>query len=190
MNNTKHHCVAITGGIGSGKSTAVNFFHQYGAHIIDADKIARDLVQPGKPAYQALLEHFFTVDRAQLRQIIFSNPMERQWLENYLHPLIRQEIECQMNNYMGKSYIIIDIPLLKRKSDYPFVDRVLVIDCPEDLQIQRIMQRDHITADQAKKMLQAQISREERNALADDYILNDAALEKLKNAVNILHHHY
>lgn len=204
MQKLASYCIGLTGGIGSGKSTVVTLFKEYGASIIDADSIARTLVEPENPAYSTLIQHFsdsiletktthsHLINRQKLRQIIFNNPAEQKWLENYLHPLIRQEIQRQLAILQERavSYVIIDIPLLKKRSDYPFLNRVLVIDCPEALQIERVMQRDHVTAIDVQKILRKQISRNLRNRLADDRIVNNSDLETLKTEVRKLHEQY
>lgn len=191
-------CIGITGGIANGKSTAVNFFREYGVGIIDSDAIAHELVEPNKPAYKKIVTHFSpsiltsnkNIDRKKLRQIIFDSPTEKQWLESLLHPLIHQELKKQSQEIQAP-YTIIDIPLLHDPSDFPYLDRILVIDCSEKTQIARVMRRDNITKAAAKRMIQAQISREKRNALANDIILNDTDdLNALRNAVEKLHHYY
>jgi dephospho-CoA kinase len=191
-------CIGITGGIASGKSTAVNFFREYGAGIIDSDAIAHELVEPNKPAYKKIIAHFApsiltadkNIDRKKLRQIIFESPIEKQWLESLLHPLIHQELQKQSQEIQAP-YAIIDIPLLNNPNDFPYLDRILVIDCSEETQTARVMQRDNITKDTAERMIHAQISREKRNAFADDIILNDTDdLDALRNLVEKLHQDY
>lgn len=190
--------IGLTGGIGSGKSTVINLFRLQGAGIIDADLIARELVEQDQPAYERIVEHFTSailddrknIDRRKLRQIIFESPSEKIWLESLLHPLIRQEIIKQAN-LLDTPYVIIDIPLLKRREDFPYLNRILVIDCSEKTQIQRVAQRDGISEAEAAKIINAQISRQQRNALADDMIFNDENnLTKLKIAVKKLHEKY
>lgn len=189
--------VGFTGGIGSGKSTAVNFFREYGAGIIDCDAIARDLVYKDKAAYKSIVAHFSEsilnaekqIDRTQLRHLIFNNAHEKEWLESLLHPLIRQEIQTQLAT-LASPYVIVDIPLLKDTADFPYLDRILVIDCPEKIQIKRVSQRDNLPEEIVKKMIQSQITREQRNALADDYIMNNNDLNDLRVAVLRLHHQY
>ncbi len=190
--------IGITGGIGSGKSSAVALFKQYGASIIDSDAIARKIVQPYEPAYEKIVSHFSplildkekNIDRKKLRQIIFENNDEKKWLESLLHPLIRQEIKKQCE-HVKTAYVIIDIPLLNDPKDFPYLDRILVIDCPEKLQLERITQRDNISQIEAKRMIHAQISRQQRNAFADDYMLNDTKdFNALKVAIQKLHECY
>ncbi len=191
-------CIGITGGIGSGKSTVVNLFRLYGAGIIDSDVIARNLVEPHQFAYNRIVEHFSNtilderkkIDRRKLRQIIFESKIEQKWIESLLHPLVRQEIRKQSLE-LKTPYVMIDIPLLKRREDFPYLNRILVIDCPEKIQIQRVAQRDGISEIDAKKIIHAQISRSQRNALSDDIILNDSNnLTQLEKEVEKLHEYY
>lgn len=191
-------CIGITGGIGSGKSTVVNLFKTLGVDIIDSDTISRKLVEQNQPAYERIVERFSrsildeqkNIDRRKLRQIIFESASEKTWLESLLHPLIRQEIKKQSET-LQSPYIIIDIPLLIHRKDFPYLNRILVIDCPETLQIKRVIQRDNISKKAATQIIKAQISRQQRNALADDIIFNDFDdINKLEEAVQHLHTKY
>ncbi len=194
--------IGLTGGIGSGKSTAVALFKELGAGIIDCDKIAHDLVNKDAPAYHAIIAHFSdaildpennTIDRAKLRQMIFNHPEEKIWLESCLHPLIRQEIKKQLEDFSKSSiipYVIIDIPLLNNRKDFPYLNRILVIDCPEALQIEHICARSGLSESLAKQMIDAQISRQKRNILADDLIMNDKSIDELRESVRRLHEQY
>lgn len=204
------YTIGCTGGIGSGKSTVVSFFKKYGASIIDCDQIAHQLVDhPEKTAFKELVKHFsseiltnhessnissqaMVIDRSKLRKIVFNNPSERQWLESYLHPLIRETIKKELEELSSAQvpYIIVDIPLLKSRKNFPFLNRVLVIDSPETLQVERVCMRTGLSKEMAKKIITAQISREERRAMADDYILNDGSIHALEDAVCELHHQY
>lgn len=190
--------IALTGGIGSGKSTAISFFKACGAGIIDADVIAHDLLRRNTPAYHAIIAHFsqnildetLEINRTKLRNIIFNDPAEKHWLETYLHPIIRAEMYKKIQVQCARAeipYIILDIPLLKNQQDFPYVDRIVVIDCPETLQIARICQRNTVTKTLAKCMIHAQISRQIRNALADDYVLNDEDIDTLRARIIHLH---
>jgi dephospho-CoA kinase len=198
---TKIYCIGLTGGIASGKSTAVSFFKDYGAAIIDADLIARTLTEKDKPTYQLILDHFSplilesngNIDRTKLRQIVFDNAEEKEWLESCLHPLIHQEIKKQLDALSITSYVpyvIIDIPLLINRTDFSFLNRILVIDCPEALQIERLCQRSALEKEGAKQIIETQISRKKRNILADDLILNDKSVDDLQRAVARLHKQY
>jgi dephospho-CoA kinase len=188
-------CIGITGGIGSGKSTVVNLFKKYNIDAIDSDTIARKLVEQNQPAYEQIVEHFSfsildenkNIDRKKLRQTIFESPSEKTWLESLLHPLIRQEIKRQSEE-LHTPYIIIDIPLLIHRENFPYLNRILVVDCPENIQIKRVSHRDNISETAATQIINTQISRQQRNALADDIILNDSNdLNKLEKKVQELH---
>jgi dephospho-CoA kinase len=189
--------IGLTGGICSGKSTATRFFQDLGIDIIDADVIARDLVKPGKPALNQVIEHFGgqlldsngELNRNQLREIIFNDPQEKEWLENLLHPKIHQEIERQLSA-VHSCYCIIVIPLLLEKSWQNLVDLVLVIDTNIENQILRLMRRYKINKQEAKKILAHQLTRKQRLKYADDVIKNNSSLENLKQQVAGLHNKY
>jgi len=188
---------AITGGIGSGKSTAVSFFREQGIEVVDADAIARDLLNAGQQAYHETLAHFGSailmpdqsINRTSLRTLILSHPEERLWLESLLHPLIRKEIKKRIETIMSP-YGLADIPLLKRREDFAYIKRVLVIDCPIELQMTRIQERDKISPQEARQIIQTQISREARLALADDIIYNDKDIKHFYQALQNVHKHY
>ena len=189
--------IGLTGGIGSGKSTAADFFAELGIPVIDADTIAHQLTISTHPIFTKIVHHFGNtvldsngqLKRAKLRELIFSDTTAREWLENLLHPVILQEMAQRLQT-VTTSYCILVIPLLAEKKLAPFVDRVLVIDAPENLQIQRTQQRDKLTLAQINSVLQTQTSRAERLALADDIIYNDGDLAKLKQQVTQLHKRY
>lgn len=189
--------IGLTGGIGSGKSTAAAFFAEQGVSIIDADLVAREITLPEKPAYLKIIEHFGpavllkdeTLDRKKLRQIIFTYPNERLWLENLLHPLIREEIENQIQ-FSISPYCIIAIPLLIETLPYPFIDRILVVDAPESQQIERVALRDHQSFSEIQTILKTQSSRKLRLKKADDVIENNGTLEDLKLQVKKWHQTY
>ena len=189
--------LGLTGGIGSGKSAAAQHFIDLGVHAVDADHVARWVVEPGRPALAQIAAHFGTgilqadgqLDRAALRAQIFQHPEQRRWLEALLHPLIRQEI---INNLAKaeSSYAILVSPLLVESGQYLLTQRVLVVDAPEQLQLQRTMQRDHASAEQVQAILKAQASREERLRHADDVLLNDRDINWLQAEVERLHRFY
>lgn len=191
--------VTLTGGIASGKSTVAQYFQDLGVPIIDADLIAKELVQPQTKSYQAICDHFGptilkqdqTLDRAKLRQLIFSNNQEKQWLENLLHPQILQTMQQRIMTFQYP-YCICVIPLFaETKTRFATIThRVLVIDCPVDLQKKRLKQRDDSPAALIENMIAAQASREARLALADDVIENDQNLTTLKDSVYQKHLHY
>jgi dephospho-CoA kinase len=189
--------LGLTGGIGSGKSAVARHFIDLGVHLVNADEAARWVVEPGRPALAQIAEHFGqavlqadgTLDRAALRDRIFQSSEERQWLESLLHPLIRQEISDNLAQARSP-YAILESPLLIESGQYRTTQRVLVVDAPETLQIERAMQRDRTSAEQIQAILKVQASREERLKHADDVLLNDRDLEWLQTEVERLHHFY
>jgi dephospho-CoA kinase len=188
--------VGLTGGIGSGKSTIARHFIDLGVSCIDADLTAREVVQPGEPALVAIKEHFShtvlladgTLDRSKLREIVFADQTARQWLNDLLHPLIRQRMlqQCQQAN---GPYCILMVPLLFENNLQSLVQRTLVIDVDEMTQIRRTMQRDNVTYEQVNAIMAAQFSRQQRQLLADDIITNsdDITPEQRQTEVNKLH---
>lgn len=182
--------VGLTGGIASGKSAVADLFAELGITIIDTDIIARQLVEPGQNAYQKIVDHFGTevvnsdgqLNRAQLRQKIFTNPDEKQWLELLLHPLIRN-ITAQRIQLADSNYCIVVIPLLYETWPNPLLDRVLVVDCTPELQLQRLIQRDKLSDELAHSIIAQQASRTERLSLADDIIENNDNLTVLTKIV-------
>jgi dephospho-CoA kinase len=189
--------VVLTGGIASGKSAVSSLFAELCVPVVDTDLIAREVVQPGKPALAQVIEAFGTdflleddtLNRRKLRARVFDDPDARKRLEAILHPAIRREAKRQISK-TSAPYCILVIPLFAQSSNYEWVDRVLVVDVPEDLQISRVMERDGINEMMAKSILASQSSRDERLALADDVIENDGALEDLRAKVAELHRKY
>lgn len=153
--------IGLTGNIASGKSTVINLFKSLGANIIIADDIARELTQSGSPALVAIKAHFGPsvitagneLNRAALRRIIFDNTKERLWLEALLHPLIQKTIAERVADHNSTTYNVIEIPLLKDRNNYPYLDRVLALIANEEVQIARVIARDHCDVVQAKKLL-------------------------------------
>ncbi|WP_295473122.1 dephospho-CoA kinase [uncultured Pseudomonas sp.] len=194
---SKPWILGLTGGIGSGKSAAAQCFIDLGIHAVDADHAARWVVEPGRPALARIVEHFGPgvlqasgeLDRAALRQLIFSDPEQRRWLEALLHPLVREEIAANLSRATSP-YAILVSPLLIESGQYRTTQRVLVIDVPPELQIARTMQRDNTSQAQVEAILQAQAQREERLRHADDVLVNDRAPAWLKSEVERLHHFY
>jgi dephospho-CoA kinase len=188
--------IGLTGGIGSGKSTVAKFFAELGVEIIDTDQIAREVVAPDTKALAKIVEHFGKeildnkqLNRKKLKDIVFQNSTEREWLEQLLHPLIRQA----MGQYILKvksAYCIVVIPLLVEKKANGIIDRILVVDLPEEQQITRAQQRDDLSRDQVNAILKAQATKEQRLAAADDVIYNDKDLYHLKQQVVKLHQRY
>lgn len=189
--------VGLTGGIGSGKSAATRIFQALGVDVVDADVMARKVVEPGTPALQWIAEHFGqqilkpdgSLDRAALRQRVFATPIERQWLESLLHPLIRKEI-VQRLRAAGSAYAILSSPLLLETGQDALTDRVLLIDTPEAQQIERTRLRDGTSPEDVAAIMATQWSRSQRLVRADDVILNDGDLSQLESKVRALHQSY
>lgn len=189
--------IGLTGGIASGKSLVASLFAEQGVTIIDADLVARDVVAPGQPGLTRLVELFGDdildadgmLDRRRMRERVFSDPDARHTLESVLHPLIRAELARRRDAGEG-DYQILAIPLLARTGMGSLVDRVLVVDVPESVQLERLVLRDGISPDLAQRMLAAQETREQRLALADDVLLNDGPPERLQGPVAFLHDYY
>jgi len=190
--------VAVTGGIGSGKSTVAGLFQRLGAGLVDTDAIAHELTQPDRPALRQIAQCFGaqyfaadgSLDRAKLRARVFSDPDARRSLEAILHPAIRGEVDSRLSHISGP-YALVVVPLLVETGGYrDRFQRVLVVDCDERLQIERIVQRDGIDEDQARAILRAQASRTERLELADDVIRNDGTLDDLVSQVRALDARY
>jgi len=191
--------VALTGGIASGKTTVANLFAAHGIPLVDSDLIAREVVEPGQPALAAVAEAFGPdvlgpdgrLDRRRLRDIIFSDPTARARLEAILHPAIRGEMERQSAAAAEAGpYQVLVIPLLAEGGRRDRADRVLVVDVPEALQVERLMARDTVSREQAQASLQAQASRAARLAIADDVVTNTGCIDDLRDQVDALHRHY
>jgi dephospho-CoA kinase len=191
------YIVGLTGGIGSGKTTVANLFHGFGVQSVDADLVARDVVQPGEPALEAIAQHFGTgvlsadgqLDRVALRARIFTNDTEKLWLNQLLHPLIRQRLLQQLQQ-CNSDYALLIAPLLLENKLQNYTDRVLVVDIPVELQLSRTIQRDQVSSDQVNTIISSQISRTERLQLADDVLLNTVPLAELRLKVSQLHQRY
>lgn len=191
------YCIGLTGGIASGKSTVAELFAQAGVHVINADKISRELSAKNQTAYNKIIARYGTeilledgeINRAHLRTIIFSDTEERRWLEQLLHPLIREQIETQVNT-CTKPYCIVEIPLFIDKSKYPYINRILLVNAPISTQISRVMQRDKCSKEQALAILAAQPHMQLRLSNANDVLVNDKGFNELKVMVNNLHQKY
>ncbi|HZA28134.1 MAG TPA: dephospho-CoA kinase, partial [Gammaproteobacteria bacterium] len=178
-------------------STVCKLFAERGIAVIDADAVAKELVALDQPALQAIVQEFGKgiidakgrLRRDRLRSIVFSDPERRKRLEKLLHPLILKEMLSRANR-AGGPYCILCIPLLVETDQSSAVDRVLVVDAPQALQIQRVMERDHLTIDEIKAIMHAQASREDRLEAADDVIMNASDMTKLAEQVNALHQKY
>jgi len=189
--------VGLTGGIASGKSTAAKFFGALGVPIIDTDQLARDVVEPGQPPLERLVERFGPsiltedghLDRPALRNIVFSDPKARADLEALTHPAIGAAVEVRSAE-AGGIYQVLVIPLLVEKSLGPQLDRVVVVDCDEELQIRRLQARDGSTLEQARAILNVQTSRAARLKAAHDVIKNDGDMSAVRDQVEKLHARY
>lgn len=189
--------VALTGGIASGKTAVSDMFAELGVTVIDADVIAREVVAKGSEALHAIVEHFGVevltdtgeLDRQKLRSVVFLNEQDRLWLNRLLHPLIRVEMN-RRQELADSVYSITVIPLLYESGQYEDYDRVLVVDCLEDVQLERLMARDHSTREQAQAILDKQANRKQRLSIADDVLENDSDLHSLKQSVITLDKQY
>ncbi len=189
--------IGLTGGIASGKSAVAEAFARRGIATVDTDAIARDVVEPGRPALAEVVREFGPgvlgadgrLDRRALRRRVFADEGLRRRLEAILHPAIRAEMQSRAVAAHGP-YVVIAIPLLVENGLQRHVDRVLVVDCPPDVQLARLLARDGETPEGARAILAAQAGREQRLAVADDVIVNDGTLEDLEARVDALHRRY
>ncbi|MCX7121068.1 MAG: dephospho-CoA kinase [Gammaproteobacteria bacterium] len=190
-------CIGLTGGIASGKTTAARLFSDLGVPIIDADEISHQLTQPNAAAYEKIVNHFGeailhednTINRKKLRRIIFKNKVQRRWLENLLHPLIRKTMKDLISKVQSP-YCICVIPLLAESQDIDFIDHVLLIDTPIEMQIERAKKRDETNTKAIQKIIDAQANHQERLKIADDILPNNGDLLELKSHVEKLHQHF
>jgi dephospho-CoA kinase len=189
--------IGLTGGIASGKTTVANFFADLGIPVIDTDVIARDVVAKGAPALAQIRADFGdavfnddgVLDRKAMRKLVFSDDSKRRQLEGILHPRIREAAVVQAQA-VTDPYMIIVVPLLVESPMKALMDRVLVVDCSEDVQLKRLLARDTENEAQARRMIAAQASRDERLAIADDVVQNDTNLEETRRKVTALHKQY
>ena len=189
--------VGLTGGIGSGKSAASAWFERQGICVVDADIVAREVVAIGSPVLQQLVKSFGDwvlldngeLDRRALREYVFKDEAARQTLNGITHPAIRQSILQQLQD-AGSPYVILVSPLLFESKQNELTSRNLLIDASVDLQIQRASQRDGQSLTQIENIIAAQMSREQKQALADDVVMNDAELEDLYQQLKPLHLKY
>ena len=189
--------VGLTGGIASGKTTVSNLFAKLGVPVIDADVIAHALVEPGQAALKQIIQTFGSslinkdgnLNRAKLRQKIFANRGQREQLESILHPRIRQAMQEKIAG-LSDPYCLLSIPLLLEKGWQSQIDRVLVVDCPPDLQVQRLMTRDGLLIDEINQIMKTQANRDRRLAIANDVIYTDYNFSQLKTQVLALHRLY
>lgn len=189
--------VGLTGGIGSGKTTVANLFAAFGISLVDADIVARAVVAPGQPALMAIAEHFGAdyiladgnLNRALLRQAIFSDGAAKIWLDQLLHPLIRQQIITQLQQATS-AYVLLVAPLLIENGLTALIDQLLVVDLEPSTQVIRTTQRDQVSSEQVMSIMAAQCDRARRLALADQIIHNDQGPEALPQKVAELHQIY
>ncbi len=186
--------VALTGGIGSGKSTVARMFAAHGAPVVDADEIARRLVRRGQPAYREIVDAFGAevlgadgeIDRQRLGGRIFMNTEDRRRLEAIVHPLVRSEI-IERVPALQAPYCVIVVPLLVEAGMQDLADRILVVDCSEDRQITRVRERSGLSEDRIRRIIATQVSSPERRSVADDLIVNDTGLAHVQAQVDRLH---
>ncbi|ELQ6216603.1 dephospho-CoA kinase [Cronobacter dublinensis] len=191
------YTVALTGGIGSGKSTVADAFARLGVTVVDADIIARQVVEPGTAGLNAIIARFGqticnpdgTLNRRALREIIFSSPQEKAWLNGLLHPLIHQQTQTELA-HASSPYALWVVPLLVENQLHAKANRVLVVDVTPEIQILRTMQRDGVSREHARQILNAQATREARLAVADDVIDNNGSPETIAEDVARLHQRY
>lgn len=190
--------VGLTGGIGCGKTTVANMFAELGATLVDTDEIAHGLTAPHGAAMPAIIEQFGpefaqpdgALDRARMRQLVFSDPAARHRLEAILHPRIRDAALAAAASATG-AYVIFVVPLLIESGTWrERVTRVLAIDCPEEIQVARVMARNNLSEQQVRAIMATQVSRAERLAAADDVISNDGGIEQLRPQIARLHATY
>jgi len=189
--------IGLTGGIGSGKTTVSNLFSELGITVVDADIAAREVVKTGSTALKEIQAHFGdktinsdgSLNRKGLRERVFNNETERHWLEALLHPLIKKRLEQQLKT-THSMYAILSSPLLLETDQHQLTQRILVIDVPEALQLDRASSRDQNSREQIKAIMAAQMNRKARCERADDIILNDSDTDQLKAKVLSLHQRY
>lgn len=190
--------IGLTGGIASGKTTVADLFQEhFNIDIVDADVVAREVVAVGSDGLRQIAEHFGeailledgTLNRAKLREQIFSNPEDKTWLNALLHPMIRNKIEEGLTN-IRSPYGLLVAPLLIENQMQGMADRVLIVDVPTEVQIERTMNRDNVSEEQVKAILKSQASREQRLAVADDVIKNHTKNQDLLPQITDLHQKY
>ena len=189
--------IGLTGGIGSGKSAAAEIFKDIGIDLIDADDLARDSLNINSEGYKLFINEFGEkyldknkhINRELLRRDIFNDLAVKLKLENIVHPLVKSGIEVFINNSKS-DYCIIVAPLIYETGSYKFYDRILVIDCDVDTQIERTSKRDNQTKNEIVNILNKQATREERMSIADEVILNNGSIEHLRNSVLDTHKKY
>lgn len=191
-------CVGLTGGIASGKSSAAALFEELGAAVVDTDAIAHELTRPGTSAMAAIRDAFGpaylaadgSLERAKMRQLVFSDPAAKAKLEAILHPLIRELARARIVAAQ-QPYVIVVVPLLVETDAYrDLIERILVVDCREELQVARAMQRSQLKESEVRAILAAQLPRTERLGRADDVVDNNGDIEALRQQIQKLHAKY
>ncbi|WP_415887123.1 dephospho-CoA kinase [Neptuniibacter sp. QD37_6] len=188
------YIVGITGGIGSGKNAVTDHLQKLGITVVDADVVAREVVAKGEPALDKIAEHFGShiitdngeLNRTALRKIIFSDKSAKTWLEQVLHPIIRESIKQQLHNATS-SYAVLSSPLLLETDQHELVDTVIVVDASVELQLARTVKRDSSSEDQIKAIMAAQLPRQDRLNKAEIVIDNNSDLDSLKKQIVKLH---
>lgn len=195
---TRAFVVGVTGGIGSGKTTVCNEFSgRHEVPVIDADVVAREIVEPGQPALDEVVKAFGSsvldeeggLNRSYVKRIVFADESKRKLLESLLHPPIRRRIDSQVHA-VRDVYCLLCIPLLARRDDNELIDRILVVDCAENLQIARVIERDNLTEQEVIAIMHTQASRQARLQIADDVIVNEGDAPMLAKRVDELHNAY
>lgn len=188
--------IGLTGGLGCGKTTVANLFAAKGVPVLDADQIARELVEPGQPALAAIVREFGEefleagqLNRVRLREVVFQCPERKRQLESILHPMVFDAMQRQLAT-LRSDYCILCIPLLLETKQQAFVDRILVVDCPVELQYERVKNRDGLEMAEIGRIIQSQVSRQERLAAATEVIENSGQMEQLVEQVEKLHRMY
>ncbi len=190
--------IGLSGGIASGKTTVANLFNEhFNIDIVDADIVAREVVALGSDGLKQITEHFGesilledgTLNRSRLRDLIFSDPKEKQWLNDLLHPMIRDKIDSDLSK-ITSPYGLLVAPLLVENQMQGMADRVLIVDVPAEVQIERTMSRDNVSREQVASILKSQASREQRLAVADDVIKNHTKNQELLPQITDLHQKY
>jgi len=197
-----NYVIGISGGIGSGKTTVTDLFAKHGIGVIDADVIAREVVEPGSPALKAIVDKFGqsvlnhsggsslgTLDRAKLRTLVFNDSETKSWLNQLLHPAIMQQMLLQTQQAKS-AYCLLSVPLLVENKLYEQVDRVVIVDVDEQIQLQRTLVRDKTNEQQIRAIMRAQATRQQRLAVADDIIDNNGKVGDLAKQITQLHKKY
>lgn len=198
MGSSTRFIIGLTGGIGSGKSTVAELFKQLAIPAVDADIVAREVVAKGSPLLATIAAHFGpqvltpaqTLNRPALRQLIFSDTNAKSWLDSIMHPAIRNEMLAQLRALPPAPYVLLIAPLLLENALHKLVNRVLVVDVTEQNQLLRTLSRDSVSEHQVRAIINSQISRPQRLALADDVIDNNGAAAALQPQVQQLHQRY